>query len=66
MVELVVWDFEEESDLELMLQEANIEYQLCLNMGHCGIKPPYLVVDGVPLDYKRARRWIKEYKANDD
>ena len=44
MVELVVWDFEEESDLELMLQEANIEYQLCLNMGHCGIKPPYLVV----------------------
>ena len=60
MVELVVWDFEEESDLELMLQEANIEYQLCLNLGY-GIRPPYLVVDGVPLDNKRSRRWVKEY-----
>lgn len=62
MVELVVFDFEEESKLEQMLVDANIEYQLCLNMGHCGIQPPYLVVDGVPLDDKRARRWIKEHK----
>ena len=65
MVELIVWDFDEESELEKLLQEANIEYQLYLNMGHYGFQQPYIIVDGVPLDGKRAKRWIKEYKRND-
>lgn len=60
MVELVVWDFESETELEKMLQKANIEYQIALDMGHYGLKAPYLVVDGVPLDQKRAKIWIKE------
>lgn len=60
MVKLVVWDFEQESDLELALQNANIEYQLCLDLGHHGLKAPYLVIDGVPLDKKRSMIWIKE------
>lgn len=66
MVELVVWDFEEETALEIELNKANIEYQLCIDVGHYGMKAPYLVVNGVPLDKKRAMIWIKEQKANDD
>lgn len=62
MIKLVVWNFEEESPLEIALQQANIEYQLCFDLGHYGIKAPYLVVDGVPLDKKRAMIWIKEQK----
>ena len=61
MVELVVWDFEQETELEKALQKADIEYQLCIDMGHYGLKTPYIVVDGVPLDKKRALIWIKEH-----
>ena len=61
MVELVVFDFEEETDIEKALNQANIEYQLCIDMGHYGIKAPYIVVDGVPLDKAHALIWIKEH-----
>ena len=64
MVELVVWDFEEETALEKALQQANIDYQLCLNLGHYGFKAPYIVVDGVPLDSKRAMFWIRGQEKN--
>lgn len=64
MVELYTFDFEE-TLLEKALQEANIEYQLCLDLGHYGFKPPYLVVDGVPLDKKRAMIWVKEKSADE-
>ena len=63
MVELYTSDFEE-SPLEKELQAADIEYQLCLDLGQYGLKAPYLVVDGVPLDSKRAKIWIKEHDAN--
>ena len=63
MVELYTADFEETS-LEKELQSANIEYQLCLDLGHYGFKTPYLVVNGVPLDTKRANIWIKEHDVN--
>ena len=63
MIELYTSDFEE-TQLEKELQRANVEYQLCLDLGHYGFKAPYLVVDGVPLDYKRAKIWIKEHDAN--
>lgn len=59
MVELYTSDFEE-TVLEQELQKADIEYQLCLDLGHYGFRPPYLVVDGVPLDTKRAIIWAKE------
>lgn len=64
MVELYTFDFEE-TLLEKALQEANIEYQLCLDLGHYGFRPPYLVVDGVPLDTKRAMIWVKEQNADE-
>lgn len=65
MVELYVWDFERETDLEELLQRADIQYQLCLDLGSYGLKTPYLVVDGVPLDKKRAKIWVKEHTANE-
>lgn len=65
MVELVVSTFKYISKLEQQLIDANIEYQLRFDLGHYGIRPPYIIVDGVPLDGKRARRWIKEYKRDD-
>ena len=66
MIELFVWDFEHETDLEKLLQEADIEYQLALDLGNYGLVTPYLVVDGVPLDKKRAKIWIKEHDNNDN
>ena len=66
MVELYLWDFDDNTDLEQMLIDADIEYQLALDMGDYGLVTPYLVVDGVPLDKKRAKIWIKEHGANDD
>ena len=61
MIELVVWDFDQESDLEKMLEDADIEYQLSLDIGQYGLVTPYLVVDGVPLDNKRSKAWVKEH-----
>ena len=60
MVTLVIWDFDEHSALEDALCRANIEYQLSFDVFNYGIKVPYLIVDGVPLDYQRAMKWIKE------
>ena len=65
MIELIVRDFEEETSLEIALNDANIEYQLGLDIGNYGINPPYLIVDGVPLDKKRAMIWVKEHSNNE-
>lgn len=59
MVELYTYDLEE-TVLEQELQRANIEYQLCLDLRQYGLRTPYLVVDGVPLDFDRSIKWIKE------
>lgn len=64
MVKLVVNNFDEVSVLQQCLNEANIDYQICFNMGHCGIEPPYIIVHGVRLDENRAKRWIKENSKN--
>ena len=65
MVTLAILDYEYESELEKELNKANIEYQLVLDMGHYGIKPPHLIVDGVPLDYKRSLKWIRGHGKNE-
>lgn len=61
MVELFVTDFEEETALQKALNQANIEYQLGIDLEGYGIQAPYLVVNGVPLDEKHAMIWIKEH-----
>lgn len=63
MIELYVTDFEE-TDLERALQNANFQYQICLDIGKYGLATPYLVANGIPLDKKRAMIWIKEQKGN--
>lgn len=65
MVELVVRDFDNPTVLETKLVEADIEYQLKFYMGEYGLKPPHLIVGGVPLDYERSLKWIKEHSANE-
>lgn len=62
MVVLVVNNLDETSELQRALVDANIEFQLAIDMGHYGIQPPHIVVNGVPLDEDRSFKWIKEYE----
>ena len=59
MVKLCVDDFEQVTMLETMLEQHKISYEMELTEGSYGIKPPHLVVDGVPLDFSRSIKWIK-------
>lgn len=61
MVKLRVDDFEQVTMLEWWLEKNNISYELELNEVNNGIRTPYLVVDGVPLDFNRSIKWIKEH-----
>jgi hypothetical protein len=62
MVQLVVSDFDKLVHLTDNLDIANIDYQLCVDVYDYGIETPYLIVDGVPLDYKRAIKYLEECK----
>ena len=62
MVKLVIDDYDQISILEEALMRANIRYELEIKLDQRGICPPYLVVDGVPLDTNRAMKWIGEHK----
>lgn len=59
MVKLIVDDFEQITMLEWMLVTNNIHHEISLNESNNGIKPPYLIVDGVPLDFNRSLKWLK-------
>lgn len=63
MVKLMVEDFDQISILENMLERNNISFELELSDGSYGIRPPFLIVSGVPLDMGRATKWIKEHGA---
>ena len=60
MVYLFVDDFDVTSELERALLDKDIEFQVYIDILVYGLKTPYLVVDGVPLDTERAWKWIKE------
>jgi hypothetical protein len=45
-----------------MLRKYKIEYKLEILPPDRGLLYPYLVVDGVPLDYERAVKWIEGYE----
>lgn len=51
--------------LEQLLVDNNIPFQRSLNVYSHGISAPYLIVDGVPIDETRAKKWIKERSNND-
>lgn len=58
MVVLVVNNYEQVSELEYALMKANIPYEIDLGKTSYGIRQPFLLVDGVPLDMGRALKWI--------
>lgn len=60
MVKLVVDDYRQVTILENALTEANIDYEITTRDRNYGLSPPYLVVDGVPLELGRAMRWIRD------
>lgn len=60
MVYLFVDNFDDESELEKALVDKGIEFQAYIDILVYGLNTPYIVVDGVPLDEKRAWKWIKE------
>lgn len=45
--------------IEHQLIKHKIEYDITLNTDNIGLETPYLIVDGVPLDTKRALKWIR-------
>ena len=65
MVKLVVADTSQITLLEAALMLAEIEYETMVCNGEYGIKPPYLLVYGTPLDEVRAIDWIKEHSNNE-
>jgi hypothetical protein len=62
MVELVLDDVDRMSLLEMELIENNIPYERVSNQFRTfkPLTPPYLLVYGVPLDFERSLKWIKE------
>ena len=65
MITLVVNDTEQISMIEWFLIQKNIRYELC-PCNTYGFNPPYLIVDGVPLDNIESLIWIEEQVKNED
>lgn len=57
MVKLYVDNPDQLTVLEYLLYSKGIDYEVVKNDGRYGLKPPYLLVYGVPLDEKRAISW---------
>ena len=61
MVKLVVTNIDGFTLLEARLISSGIDYEYEIDdYGKYGLSTPYLLVDDVPLDTKRAFKWIKE------
>lgn len=61
MVKLIVDDSEQITMLEYALTSAGIDYELIISDGEYGIKPPHLVLHGVPIDELRSFKWLEEH-----
>jgi hypothetical protein len=64
LVVLVKSDLQDDSNIERALINAKIEYQMAFPSSW-GNGHPYLIVDGVPLDEKRALKWIGEHMTDE-
>lgn len=64
MVTLFVDDLDQLTALEYLLFTYGIEHMIELNDGRFGLSSPYLLVYGVPLDEKRAFKWITSEKGD--
>ena len=65
MVKLFVDDLDQLTILEYLLFTHGIDHEIELNKGRFGIQSPYLTVYGVPLDEKRAIRWVRGHGKDD-
>ena len=59
MVKLIVNDYDQITTLEYWLTQKNIPFELELSEKSYGFRSPYLIVDGVPLDFNRSLKWLK-------
>ena len=60
MVVLVTNDVNQMNILEWELITNRIDYRLN-HRNLFGLEPPYLIVNGVPIDFERSMIWIKEH-----
>lgn len=59
MIVLVTRNPDQINMLEWELIKNHVEYEIeCSNV--FDLTPPYLIVDGVPLDFERSMKWVKE------
>ena len=63
MVKLVTDNSDQISILEWELIRNNIDYTI-VKCSQYNITKPYLIVDGIPLDFERSLKWIKEKSNN--
>ena len=63
MVKLVTDNSDQISILEWELIRNNIDYTIVKCSRH-NITKSYLIVDGIPLDFERSLKWIKEKSNN--
>jgi hypothetical protein len=59
MVRLVLDDVDQVSLLETELIKHKVQYER-ISAQRMPLKPPYLLVYGVPLDFDRSLKWINE------
>lgn len=60
MVTLIVSEPNQISMLEWELAMADIDHTIEVAEDKYGLEFPYLIVDGVPLDFERSLKWIEE------
>ena len=66
MVKLVLDDCDQISILENMLTVMNIEFDKISTQNHFPpLTPPFLLVNGVPLDFNRSLKWLKEQEQHE-
>lgn len=66
MVKLVLDDCDQISILEYMLTDMNLEFEKISTRNHVPpLRPPFLLVNGVPLDFNRSLKWLKEQEQHE-
>ena len=62
MVELIVSDLCQMTLLEFLLERNNISYIIKKKpqTSNFGFETPYLIVNGIPLNFDKSLKWINE------
>lgn len=65
MVKLYVDDLDQLTMLDVLLDVLEIQYERVMPTTIFGMTAPFLVVDGVPLDFNRSIKWMKGRSVNE-